>query len=96
MASRLKSNRDLVEYVANETGLSQDKTKAAIRAVFDGIKKICKENTGIVLTGVGTFRMVRLKERPQRNPQTGEMMQLPAKNKLRFTQSGAVKEYMNS
>lgn len=46
----------------------------------------------INITGLGIFKVADRKAREGRNPRTGEVIQIPASKKLRFTPSKALKE----
>lgn len=96
MASQLKSRADLVELVKKEMGIDDNKlAKSAIEATIKGITSLCNTDRGIVLQGFGTFEARTRKERKQRNPQTGEIMALPAKRVLTFRMAKSVKDVLN-
>ena len=80
--------------VANKTGMSIENSKIAIDATLDAIKEIVKEEGGVCFQHFGSFRLVNLKARKQRNPQTGEIMDIPPKKKVGFSAAKGLKEYV--
>ena len=69
----------LVESMAKITKMSKCNCKGS----FGSIHKLCwrciKTNKDVVLTGFGTFTVMKRKSRVGVNPATGKKMQIPAK-----------------
>lgn len=53
-----------------------------------------KRGDKIGITGFGTFEKKHMKARMARNPQTGESIKVPAKNKCAFRFGKVVKDYV--
>ena len=83
----------LIESVMKATGME---TKAgaqrAVEAVLDTITKTLGRGEDVVVTGFGTFRVVRRAARQGRNPKTGETIQIAASVKPKFRAGKALKE----
>jgi integration host factor subunit beta len=72
---------DLVEKIAATVNLTKKETEVVIDTIFDGIAKaLASSNDGKVeLRGFGSFRVRRRGARQGRNPQSGAMVNVPAK-----------------
>jgi nucleoid DNA-binding protein len=71
---------DLVEKVAEKTGLTRTDVAVAIDSVLDAIKKALEEGNNIEIRGFGTFKVKPRKARKARNPRTGEVVPVPDRN----------------
>ena len=78
------NKQDLINKVSTETGLSKADAKNAVEAVFGSIKAALTEGDIAQFIGFGTFRVEHREAREGRNPQTGEAMQIEAKNVVKF------------
>ena len=62
----------------------------------ESIEKALREGRNIELRGFGTFFVKKIKEKHSaRNPKTGEIINVPEKNKVRFKPSKKLKELIN-
>lgn len=75
---------ELIEEVANRTGLTKKVVGKTVDAVTSTITNSLAEGERVTLVGFGSFRVMRRKERRGRNPQTGEEIQIPAKDVPKF------------
>jgi DNA-binding protein HU-beta len=55
-----------------------------VNALLDAILEVVKEHKMLKLLGHGTYQVVTRKARKGRNPKTGEEIQIPAKDTLKF------------
>lgn len=62
-----------------------------VKDLVEGLKKE-GENGRVKVTGVGVFRLKRMKEVIRRNPKTGEQVKVPERLKIKFTPGKALKE----
>ena len=69
---------DLIEAVAGVVSTKKE-AAAAVDAMLDAIKKALKKGDTVTLVGFGTFKVAKRKARKGRNPQTGEVIKIPAK-----------------
>ena len=94
--NKLPNKRVIAELVAKKTGLSFEQSKDAVDATFEAVKETVKKQGGVCFQHFGTFELRELKARKQRNPQTGEIMDVPAKKKVGFTAAKGLKEYVTN
>ena len=75
---------DIVDYLNNELGLNKSECKILIEDFFDEIKKSLINNEEVKLSGFGNFELINKKERPGRNPKTGEDVTITARRVVTF------------
>ena len=62
----------------------------------NGIKKALLDGKNVEIRGFGTFFIKKIKEKYNaRNPNTKELIYVPAKNKVRFRPSRKLKSFIN-
>jgi DNA-binding protein HU-beta len=89
---------DLVEKVAQRTGLSLRETRELIDAIFDpdpAVGLIAAELVAggkVAISGFGTFEARSRKARVGRNPHTGEELSIPASRSPAFKAGKPLKE----
>jgi len=83
---------ELVEEVANQTGLTKKVSREAIDAVTSAITDFLARGEKATLVGFGTFRVVERKARREVNPQTRKTMQIPAKRVPKFKPGKGLRE----
>lgn len=83
---------ELVEKVANDTGLSKAAAKGALESVINNIQSTLKKGDSVVLTGFGSFTVVKRKGRSGVNPATGKKMTIPAKRVPKFRAGKELKD----
>lgn len=71
---------------------SKAASERALDSVGEALVELVAEGTDIRWPGIGTFRIRERKPRRVRNPQTGEMMQVPARKALTFSPAKHLKE----
>ena len=86
---------ELVEAVATNAGLTKADAGRAIDATFDAITEVLKKCDKITLVGFGTFQTSKREARTGRNPQTGETMEIPARNAVVFKAGAQLKKTVN-
>jgi nucleoid DNA-binding protein len=75
---------ELVEEVANQTGLTKKTSREAVDAVTSAITDCLARGEKVTLVGFGSFKVRKRKSRRGRNPQTGKEIQIPAKEVPKF------------
>lgn len=85
------TKKDLINHVAAKTGLSFRQATKAVNAVFDGILECIKSGGQIKISNFGKFQLVERKPRRGRNPQTGEVVEIPARRTIQFKASRKLK-----
>ena len=83
---------ELVEEVANQTGLTRKASREAIDAMTSVVTDALARGEKVTLVGFGTFQVRERKARRGRNPQTGETIQIAAKKVPRFKSGKGLKE----
>lgn len=81
----------LVESMAKITKLPKSTCKDCLEAFITSIGSALKTGKAVVLTGFGTFSVMKRKSRVGINPATGKKMQIPAKKVPKFKPGKALK-----
>lgn len=87
---------ELVTAMAKETGVSKKDVEAVLKAFIDVVSEELKNDGKIQLVGFGTFEVTHRAAREGRNPQTGEMMPIPASKAPKFKAGKALKDIVNN
>jgi len=82
----------LIEQMSKSAKLPKSACKAALEAFIDSIAKTLKSGKSVVLTGFGTFSVLKRKSRVGVNPATGKKMQIPAKKVAKFKPGKALRD----
>jgi len=83
---------DVVNSVADATGLSKKDAGAALDAVIGTIRDSLSDGKSVGLIGFGTFEVKTRAAREGRNPQTGEKIQIAKKNVPAFKAGKGLRE----
>ena len=81
---------ELVESIAQKTGLSKKDSESALNAFLDTVKETLKNDDKIQLVGFGSFAA-----RKGINPQTKEQIKIPASKAPVFKAGKALKNEVN-
>lgn len=81
----------LVENMAKATKLPKSSCKDCLEAFIATVGTALKQGKPVVLTGFGTFTVMKRKSRVGVNPATGKKMQIPAKKVPKFRAGKALK-----
>ncbi len=83
----------LLEQIAKDSGISKSAALKALNSFTENVTKALKKKDGkVTLVGFGTFAKVRRKARTGRNPQTGAVLKIKAKNVVKFTAGKKLKD----
>lgn len=88
----MANKQELVDSVANATGLTKKDATAAVDAVFTSIEEALKNGEKVQLIGFGNFEVRDRAARKGRNPQTGAEIEIPASKVPAFKPGKALKE----
>jgi DNA-binding protein HU-beta len=80
----LMKKADLVAQIADYAGISKKDAEAALAGFMDAVEGALKKGDSVQLVGFGTFMVSKRKATTGRNPKTGEPIQIPARNAVRF------------
>ncbi|MCL6548719.1 MAG: HU family DNA-binding protein [Alicyclobacillus sp.] len=83
---------DLVNKVAERTGLKKKDAELAVNSVFSIIQEALANGEKVQVIGFGTFETRTRSARPGRNPQTGETISIPASTVPAFKPGNKLKE----
>lgn len=89
------NKQELIDYVANEAGLSKADSQKAVEAVFDGITTTLKKGNDARFVGFGTFSVAKRAATTGRNPRTGEAINIPASKNAKFKAGKELKDAVN-
>jgi DNA-binding protein HU-beta len=87
---------ELVERVAETTGLDKRNAEAAVVAVADAVMSETKAGNKVSIFGFGTFTPTSRAARTGRNPQTGAPVKIAASKSVRFAPASAYKSSLNA
>ena len=86
---------ELVEAVATKAGLTKADAARAVDATFEVITGALAKGDKVPLVGFGTFAVSKRAARTGRNPQTGAVVNIAARNAVTFKAGSALKESVN-
>ncbi len=82
----------LIEHMAKETKLPKTACKGAVESFIRAVESSLKKGKSVVLTGFGTFAVMKRKERVGINPATGNKMKIAAKRVPKFKAGKRLKD----
>ena len=86
---------DLVNFMAEETGLTKADSSRALEAMMNGVIAGLKKEKKVALTGFCTFTAVKKAAKNGRNPRTGETVKIPARVAATIKAGSKLKEALN-
>lgn len=87
---------ELIEHMASKTKLTKADCKRALESILDAVEKTLKKGKSVVLTGFGTFTVLKRKARVGINPATRKKMTIPAKKVPKFRPGKELKDSVAS
>ena len=75
---------DLAEQLFDRLGLNKREAKEVVELFFEEISRSLEDNVQVKLSGFGNFELKEKKERPGRNPKTGEDVPISARRVVTF------------
>ena len=89
------TKQNLVNYIAEETGMTKADATRALDAVLNGIVEGLKSEGKVTLTGFCTFATQHKEARQGRNPRTGEAVTIPARTAVSIKAGAKLKDALN-
>ena len=86
---------DLVNAIIEKIGFSKKESFHIVEQMFEIMKTTLESGEQVKISGFGTFNVKDKKVRKGRNPQTGETMEISARNVVKFTASPVLKKKVN-
>ena len=78
------NKKELVSEMAEAAAISKTEAEKALDGFMNAVTASVSKGGTVQLTGFGTFSVSNRSARTTRNPQTGEMMKVPAKKVVKF------------
>ena len=75
---------DLAEQLFDQLGLNKREAKEVVELFFEEMSRSLEDNVQVKLSGFGNFELKEKKERPGRNPKTGEDVPISARRVVTF------------
>ena len=94
--SKTITKLDLANHLNEKLGLNKVESKELVEAFFDEIKKSLINNEEVKLSGFGNFKILNKRERPGRNPKTGEPAIISARNVVTFKAGQKLRKKMSN
>lgn len=88
----MANKADIIEKVAEATGLTKKDATVAVDTVFSTIQESLAKGEKVQLIGFGNFEVRERAARKGRNPQTGAEIQIPASKVPAFKAGKALKD----
>lgn len=86
---------ELVAQIASKANLTKAAAERSLNAMLESIQELLSEDGKLTLTGFGTFAVETRKERPGRNPRTGESITIAASKVVKFRPGKLLKDAVN-
>ena len=83
--SAIVGRQELTKRIAAQTGLTQKKAGEVLEATLDNIRDSLNAGNEVRLVGFGSFKVRRSAARKGVNPRDRKPIQVPAKNRVRFS-----------
>jgi DNA-binding protein HU-beta len=87
---------ELIEKVAGQAGLTKSDAEKAVNAFIGVVEGAVSSNDKVTLPGFGAWSRTSRAARTGRNPRTGEPVQIPASNAVKFSVGADFKKKVNS
>jgi DNA-binding protein HU-beta len=88
----MMTQTQVASHLSEKVGITRKQAKSALDELSNLVVRELKREGSLRLAGLGVFRKRRSKARMGRNPATGEQIKIPARTRLRFTASKALKD----
>ena len=89
------NKQDFIKAIAAKADITQKDAGVYFEAMSEVVFESLKQNDKIALVGFGTFGVSGRAARVGRNPQTGEEVQIAARNAVSFKAGAGLKDAVN-
>ena len=86
---------DLIDAMAENTGISKAAAKKALESFLENVEKSLKKGDRVSLVGFGSWSVSKRAAREGRNPQTGKTIKIGAKNVVKFKAGADLQKAVN-
>ncbi|RVU32230.1 integration host factor subunit alpha [Neptunomonas marina] len=87
---------DMAERLHEELGLNKREAKDMVESFFDEIRESLATNEQVKLSGFGNFDLRDKRQRPGRNPKTGEEVPISARRVVTFRPGQKLKDRVDA
>ncbi len=87
---------EMAERLFDEVGLNKREAKEMVEMFFEELALALETNTPVKLSGFGNFDLRDKKQRPGRNPKTGEEIPITARRVVTFKPGQKLKQRVES
>ncbi|MDH4318358.1 MAG: HU family DNA-binding protein [Desulfobulbaceae bacterium] len=84
MREERMNKKDMIESIAEAADISKAAAEKALNGVLMAVTDALSKGDKVTLVGFGTFSVVNRAARKAKNPQTKELMDIPAKKVAKF------------
>jgi integration host factor subunit alpha len=84
MGSGALTKAEMAERLFDEMGLNKREAKDLVEQFFEEVRQSLEKNEQVKLSGFGNFDLRDKRERPGRNPKTGEEIPIQARRVVTF------------
>lgn len=86
---------DLIDAIAADAGISKVEAKKALESFFANVEKALKKGDKVSIVGFGSWSVTRKEAREARNPRSGEVIKVAAKNVVKFKAGSELADSVN-
>lgn len=86
---------EMVSTIAEKNELTKAQAERVFNSVFDMFKDELAKGNDIAINGFGSFKVAKRAAREGRNPQTNEIIKIPARKAVTFKAGSALKDIVN-
>lgn len=86
---------DMIDAIYEKVGLSKKEASQIVETTFELMRTALENDEKVKISGFGNFNVRSKKNRRGRNPQTGDEIEISARNVLTFKASPVLKKLMN-
>lgn len=90
------NKKELIKFLSEEMGMSKAHTEVMFEEMFAAIGKALTDGKDVSIPRFGKFQISTSEARKGRNPKTGEEIDIPAKNRVKFKASKSLKDSVAS
>lgn len=89
------NKQELVSAISNKTKYSKTEISAIVDVCFDMMGSALKKGEKVQMVNFGSWRRYKRKARLGRNPKTGQPLNIPAKNVVKFSTGNELMDIIN-
>ena len=86
---------ELIDAIAAESGLTKADATKALNGFIKATSQALKSGDKLALTGFGSFSVAERPARDGRNPKSGEVIKIAAKNVIKFKAGSELTDNVN-